>query len=82
MLWSVFSEYFEKWAIFFAPEDAQCSETDFIYALDSCAIFSFLDMIDFALKILSKLGTLTTAFSTLCEPDSETLTSDSRKPAG
>ena len=38
-------------------------------------------MVDFALKILSELGTLTltTASATLFEPDSETLTSDTRE---
>ena len=41
-------------------------------------IFIFCDMVDFVLKILSELGTLTTASAILCEPDSETLTSDTR----
>ena len=40
--------------------------------------FIFLDMVDFVLIIISELGTLTTTSSTLCEPDSETQTSDTR----
>ena len=38
--------------------------------------FFFRDMVDFVLKILSQLGTLLTAVSTLSELDSEMLTSD------
>ena len=45
-------------------------------------IFSFLYKIDFVLKILCELGTLMTASPTLCEPNSETITSDTRLPVG
>ena len=37
------------------------------------AIFIFWEMVNFILKILTKLG-----FKDFCEPDSETLTSDTR----
>ena len=37
------------------------------------AIFSFWDMVDFVLKILSKLETYTIVSSTVCELGSETL---------
>ena len=39
-------------------------------------------MVDFVLKILFGLGTLTNVSATRCEPDSETLTSDSQLARG
>ena len=42
------------------------------------ASFSYRDMVDFVLNILSEMETLTTASVTVCEPDSKTLTSDTR----
>ena len=47
-----------------------CNVLKRIYILNSCAIFSFWDVVDFELKIASELG----------KPDSETLTSDIREP--
>jgi len=40
--------------------------------------FANIDIVYFVLKILSELGTLSPASSTLCKPDTETLTSDTR----
>ena len=47
-------------------KDAQCSETDFlVHEFFFCALHSFRDVVDFVFNVRS-------------EPDSETLTSDSR----
>ena len=51
---------------------AQCAET---YERTS---FRFLFFEIWSISILSKLETLTTASLTLCDPDTETLTSDTQ----
>ena len=53
-------------------KDAHCSETDFgVLEFFFVPIFFFWDMVDFVLNFCSELGDF-------CEPDSETLTSDTR----
>ena len=42
------------------------------------AKFSLRDMVDSVLEIISELVTLMTAYASFLEPDSETLTNDTR----
>ena len=63
---------------FFFPKDAQCSEMNAKSIFRFVWFLFFRYMVDFALKILSELGNLTTASATFCESDSERLTIDNR----
>ena len=60
------------------PKDALCPETNATNTFsDFCDVY-FLRYGRFCTQILSELETLTIVSSTLCEPDSEMLTSDTR----
>ena len=64
-----------SWLKKIVPRDAQCSETDILVQefFFSVAMFSYYDMVEFLLNIRSELAWDLRDF---CEPDSETLTSD------
>ena len=61
------------WKKFLVPKDAKCYETDFLAHEFFLCDFSLWDLVDFVFNIRSDLGT-----RDFCEPDSETLTSDTR----